>query len=76
MLAESKQKNEALSQAYSVLHTEYLKVRTTQARPQQPPRHSIAIPFDHSTMGVGMSNGGIDLDGMFVFQDMPSYPNM
>ncbi len=73
MLAESKQKNESLSQAYSVLHTEFLKMRSSQARGASHPQrhHSVALPFDHvSALGVG----GMDMvDGMYVFQDMPNY---
>src|SRR6187402_2505977 len=50
LLAESKQKNESLSQAYTALHNEFLKLRTTQARSHPTRHHSINLPFDASAL--------------------------
>ena len=76
MLAESKQKTEAISQAYSVLHGEYTKIRNAQARSHQhQSRHSIAVPFDHPATGVGVRASALGvMDGsMFSYQDLSNY---
>lgn len=80
MLAESKQKNESLSQAYSVLHTEFLKLRSSQQHARSAShhhhqaRHSIALPFDHSAaMAPPIDHHLVD-GGMYaVFPEMPNY---
>lgn len=82
MLSEQKQKNESLSQAYSALHAEYLKLRGVQARAHQTPRHhpTTAAPppmmFDPSAhMGMPTAHpGAMDYaDNMYMFQDMQTY---
>jgi hypothetical protein len=78
MLEESKQKSDALTEAYSVLHNEFMKLRSAQSRSQH--RHTgINIPFDLSTgMGGGGVNGGPVggmplLEGWQMFNDLPNY---
>ncbi|KAJ0286314.1 hypothetical protein KNSL1_000500 [Colletotrichum chrysophilum] len=82
MLSEQKQKNDSLSQAYSALHAEYLKLRGVQARAHQMPRHhpTTAAPppmmFDPSAhMGMPTAHpGAMDYaDNMYMFQDMQTY---
>ncbi|GKT50361.1 AP-1-like transcription factor napA [Colletotrichum spaethianum] len=79
MLSEQKQKNDSLSQAYSSLHAEYLKLRGEQARSQQLPRQHTAPPmtYDASTaahMGMPTHAGTMNFaDNMFMFQDMQNY---
>ncbi|KAF9882055.1 bZIP transcription factor [Colletotrichum karsti] len=88
MLSEQKNKNDSLSQAYSALHAEYLKLRGSQARAQhqqQMPRHhhhpATAPPppplaFDPSAhMGMPTAHpGAMDYaDNMYMFQDMQTY---
>ncbi|OLN85862.1 hypothetical protein CCHL11_05395 [Colletotrichum chlorophyti] len=81
MLSEQKQKNDSLSQAYSALHAEYLKLRGAQARAaqQQIPRHPAApapMAFDTSAPHMGMPThpGPMDFaDNMYMFQDMQNY---
>ncbi|KAK1971691.1 bZIP transcription factor [Colletotrichum sublineola] len=81
MLAEQKQKNDSLSQSYSSLHAEYVKLRGDQARAQQVPRQRTAPPmaYDASTvaaahMGMPTHPGTMNFaDNMFMFQDMQNY---
>ncbi|TDZ27384.1 AP-1-like transcription factor napA [Colletotrichum spinosum] len=70
MLSEQKQKNDTLSQAYSALHAEYLKLRGAQTRVQHQhqqhqhmPRHPAApMAFDQSLNAaaahMGLTGGG------------------
>ncbi|KAF6826747.1 bZIP transcription factor [Colletotrichum plurivorum] len=85
MLSEQKQKNDSLSQAYSALHAEYLKLRGTRTQQQHMPRHHPAGPppmvFDPSAAAavhMGMPGGhhpaAMDYaDNMYMFQDMQTY---
>ncbi|KAJ0330921.1 hypothetical protein COL5a_003228 [Colletotrichum fioriniae] len=85
MLSDQKLKNDSLSQAYSALHAEFLKIRGAQARAAQQqqhqhmPRHPAApaMTFDPTaTAHMGMSshpNAMEFADNMFMFQDMQTY---
>lgn len=81
MLADSKQKNESLSQAYTVLHDEYIKLRSAHARSQQQQsRHTLAVPFEQriphpAAMGVSVCNPGVSVmdASMFGYPDLASY---
>ncbi|WYZ41594.1 hypothetical protein EsH8_V_000489 [Colletotrichum jinshuiense] len=78
LLDEQKQKNDSLSQAYSALHAEYLKLRGAQARAQQMPRHPPGPPMAYDTtaahMGMPTHPGTMDFpDNMFMYQDMQNY---
>ncbi|KAL0942510.1 bZIP transcription factor [Colletotrichum truncatum] len=83
MLSEQKQKNDSLSQAYSALHAEYLKVRGAQARAhQQMPRHHPAtappppVAYDPSShMGMPAAHPGAMeyADNMYMYQNMQPY---
>ncbi|KAF6833893.1 bZIP transcription factor [Colletotrichum musicola] len=85
MLSEQKQKNDSLSQAYSALHAEYLKLRGTRTQQQHMPRHHPAGPppmvYDpsaaaavHMGMPGGHHSAAMDYaDNMYMFQDMQTY---
>ncbi|UQC85212.1 bZIP transcription factor [Colletotrichum lupini] len=85
MLSDQKQKNDSLSQAYSALHAEFLKIRGAQARSAQQqqhqhmPRHPAApaMAYDPTAaahMGMSSHPGAMEFaDNMFMFQDMQTY---
>ncbi|KAL0778020.1 hypothetical protein CaCOL14_005673 [Colletotrichum acutatum] len=87
MLSDQKQKNDSLSQAYSALHAEFLKIRGAQARAAQQqqqqhkhmPQHlaAPAMAFDPTAaahMGMSSHPGAMEFaDNMFMFQDMQTY---
>jgi len=72
MLAEQKQKNDALGQAYSLLHTEYTRLRGSPIQARPPPTtpllqgQSGAMPmYDVS----GMTYAAPDTS-MFMYPDL------
>lgn len=69
MLNDAKSRNDVLSQAYTELHAEYVKLKTSQLTEAQYPTE---IQFDPT---IGMTNGGgdrLDMD-MYVYSDMNNY---
>jgi AP-1-like transcription factor len=79
MLEESKQKNDSLTDAYSVLHAEFMKLRSVQSRHQQQQQQqqqqrqaSINIPFDLSGM-AGPVGAMAMMESWQLYNDMPSY---
>ncbi|EXF78576.1 bZIP transcription factor [Colletotrichum fioriniae PJ7] len=85
MLSDQKLKNDSLSQAYSALHAEFLKIRGRQARAAQQPQHqhmprhpaAPAMTFDPTAaahMGMSSHPNAMEFaDNMFMFQDMQTY---
>ncbi len=63
MLGEAKQRNETLSQAYSDLHAEYVKLKTAQTQ--------AIYPFDPTVAGLA-NNDRLDMD-MFSYSGLSGY---
>lgn len=73
MLAEQKQKNDALTQAYSMLHNEYVRLRGPQIQARQQPQATPLIQGQPATMPM------YDVSGMSYTasgEAMFMYPNM
>ena len=67
MLNDAKSRNDVLSQAYTELHAEYVKLKTSQL---SEPQYPAEIQFD-PTIGL-TNNDRLDMD-MYVYSDMNSY---
>ncbi|KAK3985023.1 hypothetical protein QBC44DRAFT_405778 [Cladorrhinum sp. PSN332] len=74
MLSEANQRNDVLNQAYRVLQSEYVALKTSQVK-EQGYHHQPDIPYT-SAHGLGITTGteGLDMD-LYVYPDLNSgYP--
>ncbi|KAK8048789.1 hypothetical protein PG994_010519 [Apiospora phragmitis] len=77
LLNESQQKNDVLSQAYTALQSEYIKLKTEQATAVQYHHHhqaaAAAMGFDPTSMGGSMPTTTDDMN-LFLYHDATVYP--
>ncbi|KAK8089856.1 AP-1-like transcription factor napA [Apiospora hydei] len=81
LLNEAQQKNDVLSQAYTALQSEYIKLKTEQATVVQYHHHhqaaaaaaAAAMSFDPTAMGSSMSTSADDMN-LFLYHDATAYP--
>ncbi|KAK8083310.1 bZIP transcription factor [Apiospora saccharicola] len=81
LLNEAQQKNDVLSQAYTALQSEYIKLKTDQATAVQYHHHhhqaaaaaAAAMGFDPNAMGGGMPTTTDDMN-LFLYHDATAYP--